>query len=277
MSGGRGLGYRWRPGRRRFRRWVYLCRLVPVLVAAVFLAGCPQRVVRIPVPEADIIRSNEATQQADMAFARRDFYTALIKYLEAGRLNPNSEFIQNKLGITYSQLKYYSEAVSAFQRSIALNPKYPYSVNNLGSVYFAMNDLKRAEKRFRSAIGLSSEVASFHVNLGALYIEKKQTDKGMIEWRKALALDPAILTRTEGINLQASSNRGSPMERAYFKARLFAAMGDVVNAVLNLQEALVAGFTDIKTLRTEHDFDGIRADEKFVAFMKTALMLTAKQ
>jgi len=222
------------------------------------------------------LRANEATQTADAAFARKDFYAALIKYLEASRLNPNSEYIQNKLGIAYSQLKYYSDAETAFQRSFELNPKYPYSMNNLGSVYFATNDLKRAEKYFRKAISLNSNVASFHLNLGAVYFERKKTDKAMAEWRKALAIDPEIMSKPEGVSLQAGGTHGSPMEKAYFKARIFAAMGDVDNALRSLQEALNAGFTNIEAIRREHDFDPIREDQRFLAFMKTASLLTTK-
>ncbi len=223
-----------------------------------------------------MLRSNEATQVADTAFARKDFYSALIKYLEASRLNPNSEYIQNKLGITYSQLKYYTDAESAFQRSLALNPKYPYSVNNLGSVYFATNDLKRAEKCFKKAISLNGDVASFHINLGAVYLERKRSDKAMAEWRKALAIDPAIMSKSEGISLPAGGTHGSPMEKAYFKARLYANMGDVENALQSLQEALNAGFTNIEAIRREHDFDPIREDQRFLAFMKTASLLATK-
>src|SRR5881397_802974 len=157
----------------------------------------PPRVVRVPVQPADVIRANEAAKDGDMAFARKDYYSALIKYLEASRANPNSEYIYNKLGITYSQLKYYREATDAFQRSIGLNPKYAYSYNNLGSVYFAIDDKKRAERNFKKAIGLSPNVASFHVNLGSLYFEKKKMQRGMDEWRKGLELDSTILHKSE--------------------------------------------------------------------------------
>ena len=119
-------------------------------VLSLLLSGCAlPRVVRVPVPAEDIIKANECARDADLAFARRDFYASLIKYLEAAKPNPNSEFIQNKLGITYSQLKYYTEATNAFQRSIGLNPKYPYSYNNLGTVHFATGEKKEAEKLFK--------------------------------------------------------------------------------------------------------------------------------
>jgi tetratricopeptide (TPR) repeat protein len=250
-------------------------RLLGILLCSLALlwACGPARIARVPVPPADIIKANELAREADVAFARRDYYAALIKYLEAGRLNPNSEYIYNKLGIAYSQLKYYTEATEAFYRSIGLNPKYPFSYNNLGTVYFATSDKKSAEKNFKKAISLAPDIASFHINLGTLYFEKRQFDKGMAELRKGLALDPAILAKSEGISLTASGAQSSPMEKNYFMARLFASMGDAERAVENLEQALNGGFSDIEAIRKEPDFDPIRQDQRFVAFMKTATLL----
>ena len=173
-------------------------RIVPLFFGFALVSllqfGCGgTTIVRVPIPAADIIKANEAARDADLSFARRDFYASLIKYLEAGRLNPNSEFIYNKLGIAYSQLQYYDEATNAFQRSIGLNPKYPYSYNNLGTVRFATGEKKSAEKFFRKAISLSPNTASFHVNLGTLYFEMGKMQKGMVEYRKGLAIDPVGL------------------------------------------------------------------------------------
>jgi tetratricopeptide (TPR) repeat protein len=236
--------------------------------------GCAPKIVRINVPPENVIRANQVAQDADLAFARKDYYAALIKYLEAGRLNPNSEYIYNKTGITYSQLKYYTEASSAFLRSIGLNPKYPYSYNNLGTVYFAINDKKRAERYFKKAISLNEKVASFHVNLGTLYVEQKKLDKGIAEWKKGLNIDPNALSRSEGISLAAAGSRTNTGERNFFMARLYASMGDADHAVESLQQALNAGFLDLQALKNEKDFDPIRENEKFLAFMKAAEVLS---
>jgi tetratricopeptide (TPR) repeat protein len=243
------------------------------LAAAQFLSGCSTPIVRVPVPSEDIIKANEAARDADLAFARKNYYAALIKYLEAARLNPNSEFIHNKLGIAYSQLKYYTEAANAFERSIGLNPKYPYSYNNLGTVHFAGGEKKKAEKYFRKAISLSPNTASFHVNLGTLYFEMGKMQKGMAEFRKGLAIDPAIMGKSDSISLSAAGAQRSPTERAYFLARLFASMGDAERAVENLKQALNAGFLNLEAIRKEPDFDPIREDQRFVAFMKSATLI----
>ncbi len=244
-----------------------------LFLAALLSSSCVPPVVRVPVSDENILRSNQIALEADLAFARKDYYASLIKYLEAGRLNPNSEYIQNKIGIAYSQLRYYPEATAAFQRSMGLNPKYAYSYNNLGTVYFATADKKKAEREFKKAISLNPNVASFHVNLGSLYFEKKKFDKGMTEWRKGLAIDPGVLGKTEGISLSAGGSKENKSERSYFMARLYASMGDAGHAVESLQEALSAGFTNIAAISSEKDFDPIRGDERFREFMKSAVLI----
>jgi tetratricopeptide (TPR) repeat protein len=237
-------------------------------------SGCPPPVVRVPVPPESVVKANQIALDADLLFARRDYYAALIKYLEAGRLNPNSEFIYNKIGISYSQLKFYPDAISAFVRSIGLNPKYPYAYNNLGTVYFANDDKKNAERSFKKAISVKPNIASFHINLGTLYFEKKNPEKGLEEYRKGLAIDPSILRRSEGISLAAAGGRTNPGARNYMMARIFASMGDVEQALESLKQALTAGFTDIAAIKAQKDFDPIRQDERFLKFMQEAALLT---
>lgn len=243
---------------------------IPLLILlASFVAGCG-RVARVKVSNEDLLRSNTVSQEGDIAFSRKDFYAALIKYLDAGRLNPNNAFIYNRLGITYSQLRYYPEALQAFKRSIELNSKYSYSINNLGSVYFAQKDLKKAEKYFKKALSMKPDEASFHMNLGSLYFEKKKTAQAMAEWRKGMALDPNSMSRNSAVNLGTSR---LSKEKNYFIARIYASSGDVTQAIERLKQALEDGFTDIDSIQTQPDFDPIRKDERFIEFVKNASIL----
>jgi tetratricopeptide (TPR) repeat protein len=247
-----------------------------ILFALLFcslVSGCRPHIVRVPITPEDVMRANAASGDGDIAFARRDYYAALIKFLEAGRLNPNSEHIYNKIGITYSRLKFYPLAIEAFNRSIGLNPKYSFSYNNLGSVYFADNNKKQAERCFRKAISLKDDEAPYYVNLGTLLFEKNQFDKGLQLLRKALALDPDIFKKAGDSSLVAAIAQKDSGEKNYFMARFYASTGDVDRALENLQQSLMKGYTNLEGLQTEKDFDPIRQDEKFIAFMKYAMQI----
>jgi tetratricopeptide (TPR) repeat protein len=239
------------------------------LAICISLSGC-RKDVRVHASQEDIGKANAAAQEGDIAFNRKDFYAALIKYLDSIRLNSNNAYVYNRLGIAYSQLKYYQEASNAFLRSIELNPKYAYSYNNLGSVYFAQKNMKKAEKYFKKALSLKHDEASFHMNMGSLHLEKKRPDKAMEEWRKGLALDPNVL-RNSSISLIGASS--ATAERRYFMARLMASSGEVEMAIDGLKQAILEGFNDIESIRKEPDFDRIRDDKRFVEFMENAGLL----
>lgn len=232
----------------------------------VFSIDCFQKKVRVAVSPENALKANEAATEGETAFERKDFYAALIKYLEAYRLNPNSEYLCNRLGIAYSQLNLYGEAIQAFRLALALNKKYSYPYNNLGSVYFAQKSYRQAEKYFKKAISLNGKEATFHLNLGSLYLEKKKRDRAMIEWRKSLALDPDVFTK-RGI-AKLSSSGSSLMERYLFLARIMAASGNLEAAIENLKLAFNNGFNNIEEINKSPDFNLIRNDERFDQFMQ---------
>lgn len=220
-----------------------------------------------PIKEPDVKEAGVRTREGDILLARGEYYPALIKYLEASRLNAN-EVIFNKLGIVYSQLKLNRESINSFNKSISLNKKYPYSYNNLGSVYFSTRDLKHAEKNFKKAIKLNPNVASFHLNLGTVYFEKKQYNKGLEEYRKALTLDKEILSRNNALNLKAPSDVLNNPMRNYHLARIYALLGDIDGAIKYLKIASDQGCKVLDLVPQERDFDAIKEDPRFVDFME---------
>lgn len=241
-----------------------------LLLFATAIAGCAPRIARVNVSPEDLVKANNYVREGHEAYRSGDYYAALIKYLTAGELNPNSGYIRNYIGVAYLRLKYYDRAVEAFQASITLNPKYPSSVNNLGSAFFANGDYKKAEKYFKKAIKMKTDDASFHLNLGTLYFEMKKPEKALREWRTSLALDPDALSRENPLNVSISGEGIAPKDRFYFSARIYAAAGNVPKIIESLEKALLNGFSDIEAIRTNPDFDPFRKDERFVKFMEAA-------
>jgi tetratricopeptide (TPR) repeat protein len=232
----------------------------------IFSIDCFPKEVRVPVSPENALKATEVASEGEKSAERKDYYAALIKYLEAYRLNPNSEHLSNRLGIAYSQLSLYGEAMQAFRRAMALNKKFSYPYNNLGSVYFAQKNYRQAEKYFKKAISLNGKEASFHLNLGSLYLEKKKRDSAMAEWRKAFALDPNVFTKRGIANV--SSGGSSLMERYFFLARIMAASGNLEAALENLKLAFNNGYTNIEEINKNPDFDFIRNDQRFDQFLQ---------
>ncbi len=242
------------------------------LVACMAVVGCGPKIARVPVSDEDLIKSSRLAQEGNEAYQNKEYYPALIKYLMAGELNPNSEYISNRVGMAYLQLEFREQAIAAFQRSIGLNSKYPYSFNNLGSAYFAEGNFKKAEKYYRKAIKLKKDEASFYLNLGNLYFEKNKPEEGLELWRKSLSLDPDILSKTDSIGVAISSGGIASKERSFFMARVYAAAGDIPRTIESLENALMNGFSDIESIENNPEFDRIRKDERFVKFMESAFI-----
>ena len=244
--------------------------LILALAACMAFVGCSSKIARVEVSDEDLIKANRLAQDGNEAYNDRDFYAALIKYLMAGELNPNSAYISNRIGMAYLQLEYNEQAIVAFKRAIALNSKYPYFINNLGSAYFALGNLKKAEKYFKKAIKLKKDEASFYLNLGTLHFEKKKTEQAFEEWRKSLSLDPDILSKNNTVDVAISGSGISLKDRDFFMARLYAVAGNTPKAIESLEKALMNGFSDIESIENTPEFDPIRDDERFVKFMESA-------
>ena len=250
------------------------CPHFSILVLGAFLlfqgiisVGCLHRVALVNVSEEDIKLANQALVEGDQAFHRKEYYVALLKYMEGVRRNPNNENIYNRLGITYARLNFYDSANETLRHAIGLNPKFSYAWNNLGSVFFLQKKINKAEKHFKKAIQLNKQESSFYINLGNLYLEKKRPQEAIAEWRKALALDPQALNKNSAVNLTAEG-RTSPMDRGYLMARLYASQKNVGRAIENLKLAVENGFSDIDAINDQRDFDSIRHHPDFEAFLK---------
>jgi tetratricopeptide (TPR) repeat protein len=254
-----------------FRPKLFLPCCISLILVFLLATACFRKNIRVVVSPEDLAKANSLLREGDVAFERRDFYAALIKYLDASRLNPNDSSMWNRLGIAYSQLKYYDEGIDAFKHSIDLNSKYANSVNNLGSAYFARREFKKAEKNFKKAIRMDSKDATFHMNLGSLYFERKKVNEALVEWRKGLALNPDILTKSNAISMSIEGENTLSKDKAFIFARIYALAGNTLRSIEFLEQALKDGFSDINAIQRQPDFDRIRNDEQFIKFMKDAL------
>lgn len=236
------------------------------IVAGMASASCAGRVVRVPVSDEDAQQARFALKAGDLAFSRKDYYAALIQYLEGSRYNPNDEVLLNRLGVAYAQLKLYRQARETLLRAVRLQPDFSHGYNNLGSIYFLQKNLKKAEAHFLKAIRLNDREASFHINLGSLYLERKRPRDAIASWRRALEIDPLALSKSSSIQL-TRGGRTSPMERSYLMARLYALDNNVDMVIQSLKQSFSQGFADVDAIRRQPDFDIVRENPRFVDFV----------
>ncbi|MBI2821195.1 MAG: tetratricopeptide repeat protein [Acidobacteria bacterium] len=240
------------------------------ILACTLAAGCGMRLPRIqrmPVPPADVARANALAREGDLLIARGQSYAALLKYLDAAKLNPYNEVVHNKLAIAYTKLNYYDRALDAIYRSIALNQKYSYGYNTLGTIQLVQRRPAPAIKNFQRAIRFSPQVAFFYVNLANAHLQRNDMQKAMSALRQALDLDPEVMTRQGGIGVQSASVQFDGATQNYFLARLYAERGDDKQALELLRKALEDGFGDFDRLKNDKEFERLRATKEFVQLL----------
>ena len=66
-------------------------------------------------------------------------------------MNPNQAETYNNLGIAYSQIKNFDNAIKAYTNSIKINPKFVDALNNLGITY---KEIKKKMKLLNVGIKL---------------------------------------------------------------------------------------------------------------------------
>ncbi len=237
-----------------------------LLSTVLVFAACvgPERIVKLPVPREDVLHAYRLIAEGDeMALAGQSHF-ALLKYLEASRLNPYHAVIFNKLAIAYSRLQQFPQAEKAVERAIRLEPRYPSAHNTIGIIYLANRSNKRAIRSFQEAIRLKPNEANFYVNLGQAYLREEKYKEGLRTYKKALELDPEIMNNADVIELTPQSTEVPTLERSYQMARVFAELGNKQSCLEYLGKALSAGFSDGRRLMSDTVFEKFYEDAEFM-------------
>lgn len=157
-----------------------------------------------------------------LAEAQGDAATAIKQYKEALKLDPKHKRTVYRMGVCYSQLKKYPEAVAAWKSYIELTEHEAKGYSNLGFCYELAGDTDLAESAYLKGInrepknvacrtnyglmlarlGRTSEAqlqlqavltpAEVHYNLASVLEHQGRREAAKMEYRRALELDPKL-------------------------------------------------------------------------------------
>ncbi len=205
-------------------------RIAWVLVLVLFVGGCVGS-------SKQAKREAERTQfrlkyKLGLSYIQSGRYKeALIEFLEAEKLNPESCELYDSMGVAYLGLGEMDKAMDAFKKAVAINPMYsqahtnlailytqkgqwkeaikecnlalknPFyltpesAYNNRGYAYQMMGDEKKAVEDYYRAIRYNPRFAKAYENLIAFYISKEQMGRARGILDDAVALN----LRTPGL------------------------------------------------------------------------------
>lgn len=114
------------------------------------------------------------------------FYPRILKF------NPGSWCAHYNLGVVYSRLGLYDDAMNELSGAIALRPDYAGVYYELGIVYFNKGEIDRAISQYEKALELKPGYADAYYNLGRTYEKSGQFEPAENNYRKAAHHNPVF-------------------------------------------------------------------------------------
>jgi tetratricopeptide (TPR) repeat protein len=263
-------------------RGAWKSRLMVFVTAILFLAIPYSRAIAQQAPEKTIPVSQMTAQQletrGDAFRSQKDPISALDSYNKAISKNPRNAVLWNKVGMIQLQLgassqgadrlRRYAEARHDFERAVKLKKDYAEAVNNLGVIYYQQGDYKKAISLYKRALSIRP-TASFHSNLGSVYFAQKKFEDATKEYLEALRLDPDVFERSSATGILGRVS--TPADRAKYAimlAKLYAQLGDVDHALVQIRTALENGYSELEPLYQDSEFANVRKDPRFAELMQ---------
>jgi protein O-mannosyl-transferase len=137
-------------------------------------------------PEAYLIRTNLGKVYWD----RGDVRGAEREWLEAYRLSPTTVVTLNNLGLLYTRLKRYPEAVEFLKKAIALKPAFAAAHLSLAMAYGEMGLPSQADSEYRTAVRLAPLYAEARRRLGEFLFDAGRLVEAEEQLRRAAEIEP---------------------------------------------------------------------------------------
>lgn len=114
-----------------------------------------------------------------------------VPYLEAvNKAEPGNAAVLYNLGLCYSELDQFDEAIIRLKRAVQLDPTHSHSWIGIGNAYHRMRKPEQALEAFTEALRLNPKDAYTQRNMGGMLLAMNRPDEGVAYLRNALALMP---------------------------------------------------------------------------------------
>lgn len=118
-------------------------------------------------------------------------------------LQLNDHFFQSQygVGLAYSKLKKFDQAVECFKKAVAINPKNYLSYYSMGNAYSQLKKYDLAIPEYERALKLNKDINDAYFYLGLAYYYQDQNKKAVKHLEKYLERVPASPYRAEVENI----------------------------------------------------------------------------
>jgi tetratricopeptide (TPR) repeat protein len=120
----------------------------------------------------------------------KDFDTAVARFHEALRLQPDFAAAHNNLGMTLAAQHKPDDALASYQRALQLQPDFAAVHFNRGTTLLVQGKTDEAAAAFREATRLKPDFAEAHLNLAAALSAQRRLDEALVSFRRCLQFQP---------------------------------------------------------------------------------------
>lgn len=254
---------------------VFLAALLSILIPFNYAAAQQASEQTVPLSQ---MTASQLEARGDAFRSQKDPMGALDSYTRAIAKDSKNAVLWNKLGMIQLQFgassqsversRRFEEARRDFERAVKLKSDYAEAVNNLGVIYYQQEEYRKAISQYKKALSIRP-TASFHSNLGSVYFAQKKFEDATKEYLEALRLDPDVFERSSATGLLGRVS--TPADRAKYAimlAKLYAQLGDVDHALVQIRTALENGYSELEPLYQDEGFASVRKDPRFSELMQ---------
>ena len=164
------------------------------------------------------------------------FDEAIEAYQQAIQYAPEWAHIHAALGAGYASLHRYDEALNAYKTAHDLKPDDAMIHHRLGNIYNKRGKRPEAIKHQQHAITIDPTLASAHYQLGLLYTQENRLTEAISAYETAYSEDPELIEAL--YNLAQVHRRNGNKQAAREKMQLFQKQKVVVKPIQELRGAL---------------------------------------
>jgi tetratricopeptide (TPR) repeat protein len=93
-------------------------------------------------------QGNDKKKDKDLREAQEHYGSALTKFMQAAKLDPNMHEAWNYVGYTNRKLGNYDIALQAYERALTLHPGYPEALEYRGEAFLGLNRVTDAQQAY---------------------------------------------------------------------------------------------------------------------------------
>ena len=150
------------------------------------------------------------------------FEDAVAAYQRAIGFVPDWAYTHAALASAYANMHRYAEALDAYKVANALDPNDEMIHHQLGNVYSKRGERSAAMQHQQRAIAISPEFAAAHYQLGLLYAQEKRWTDAIASYRTAYAHDETLVEALYNLaqaSLRAGNASAAREQMALFEER----------------------------------------------------------